>query len=238
MNFKKELKIIAGVVVLLTLPSLLFFGYLYFKYHEDLPIGTNPEQANVLAQKMLDALDHESYKNTNYIEWMYRKKRLYKWKKDRQSCLVYWKDYKVNLDLKDYSQSQAYVHNFNAEGEIAQDLIEKAQNYFKNDLFWMTAPYTVFDEGVERRIVSLEDGTQGLLVTYPSERNIPAGSFLWHLNSDGKPTSFQLWVSELPIDGLKISWNDWTTTESGAQLATNHKLWFFNIEIEVVKGTN
>ena len=211
MNFKKALKIIVGGLVLLTLPSLLFFGYLYFRYHEDLPLGTNPEQADLLAQKMLDALDHESYKNTNYVEWMYRKKRFYKWKKDRQSCLVYWKDYKVNLDLKDY---------------------------FKNDLFWMVAPYTAFDEGVQRGIVSLEDGNQGLLVTYPLDGINPNGSFLWHLDNDGKPKSFQLWVSDLPIDGLKISWNDWTTTESGAQLATNHKLWFFNIEIEVVKGTN
>ncbi len=237
MKLKKSIKIILGIVIFLTLPSLLFIGYLYFRYHEDLPIATNHEQADVLAQKMLTALDYESYENTNYIEWMYRKKRFYKWKKDRQSCLVYWKDYKVNLDLNDYSQSQAYVHNFNAEGEIAKDLIEKAIKYFNSDLFWMVAPYTIFDEGVERGIVTLDDGTQGLLVTYPPNEEKPEGSFLWHLDSQGRPTSFQLWVPDLPIDGLKMSWNDWVTTESGAQLATFHKLWLFDIEIEVVKGT-
>ena len=58
MNIKKVSKIIGGIVVFLTLPSLLFFAYLYFRYNEDLPIGMNPEQADVLAHKMLDALDY------------------------------------------------------------------------------------------------------------------------------------------------------------------------------------
>jgi hypothetical protein len=89
MKVKRLVKIGIGVVVFLTLPSLLFFWFLYFRYHEDLPIGYNPEQADVLANKMLNALDYEAYKNTNYIEWMFKKRRFYKWKKNKQTCLVY-----------------------------------------------------------------------------------------------------------------------------------------------------
>ena len=233
---RKYVKIGIGIVIFLTLPSLLVYGFLYYKYHEDLPVGSNPEQADVLARKMLDALNYEAFQNTNYIEWMYKKRRFYKWKKNRQTCLVYWKDYKVELDLNDFSKSQAYIHNFNAEGEIGQDLIEKAITYFKNDSFWLMAPYTVFDEGTQRQLATLDDGRQGLLVTYPSEEN-SSRSYLWHLDETGRPTSFQLWGPSLPIDGLEMSWNHWTTTESGAELATLHKLLFFSFEIEDVKGT-
>ena len=92
MKTKRIIKIALGIVIFLTLPTLLFFGFLYFRYHEDLPIGSNPEQADVLANNMLMALDHEAYQNTNYIEWLSKKRRFYKWKKNKQTCLVYWKD--------------------------------------------------------------------------------------------------------------------------------------------------
>jgi hypothetical protein len=237
-KLKKILKIIVGVFVFITLPSFLFFGFLYFRYDENLPIGSNPEQADILAHKMLDALDYEAYQNTNYIEWMFKKRRFYKWKKDKQICSVYWKDYRVDLNLNRADLHKAYVHSFNVEGEIGQDLIEKAVKYFNNDSFWLLAPYKIFDEGTKRSLVTLDDGNQGLLVTYTTGGTTPGDSYLWHLDSTGKPVSFQMWVSTLPIDGLEASWTDWTTTESGANLPTFHKLLFFGIELSDVKGTN
>lgn len=236
MKFKKTIKIIAGVLIFLTLPSLLFFGYLYFRYHEDLPLGTDPEQADVLANKMLNALDYEAYQNTNYIEWMFKKRRFYKWKKDRQTCMVYWKDYKVDLNLNNHDLSIAYIHNFNVEGEIGKDLIAKAVKYFNNDSFWLVAPYKIFDEGTKRGVVTLDDGNQGLLVTYTTGGTTPGDSYLWHFDSTGKPKSFQMWVSILPINGLEASWTDWTATESGAQLPTFHNLSFFGFELSDIKG--
>jgi hypothetical protein len=236
-KLKKTVKIVTGIVVFLTLPSLLFIGYLYFRYHEELPVGTHPEQADVLANKMLDALDYDAYKNTNYIEWMFKSRRYYKWKKSKQTCLVHWKDYKVDLNLKDYTLSKAYIHGFAVDGEIGNDLIEKAINYFNNDSFWLVAPYKVFDNGTKRSIVKLGDGSEGLMVTYTSGGSTPGDSYLWHLDKTGKPTHFQIWASSLPIDGLEATWTDWVTTETGAQLPTLHKLLFFGIELSDVKGT-
>lgn len=237
MKLKKTLKITVGILVFITLPSLLFFGFIYFRYNEDLPVGTNPEQADILAYKMLDALDHEAYENTNYIEWMFKNRRFYKWKKNKQICSVHWKDYKVELNLSDLSLSKAYVHSFNLEGKVGKDLINKAIKYFNNDSFWLVAPYKIFDEGTKRSIVILDDGTEGLLVTYTTGGTTPGDSYLWHLDSTGKPVGFQMWVSTLPIDGLKASWSDWVTTESGAQLPTLHKLLFLGIELTDIKGT-
>jgi len=226
-----------GIVIFLTLPSLLFFGFVYLRYHENLPTGSNPEQADVLAHKMLDALNYEAYQNTNYIEWLYKKRRYYRWRKNEQTCVVYWEDYKVELDLANNALSTAYIHNFAVEGDIGKKLIDKALGYFNNDSFWLVAPYKVFDEGTERRIVTLDNGSQGLLVTYNTDDSPHGKSYLWHLDEDGKPISFQMWGSGLPIDGLKASWTDWVTTESGAQLPTLHKVLIFGIELRNVEGT-
>ena len=85
---KKKLKIIAGVIIFLTLPSLLFFGFLYFKYNEELPTGAQGEQADALAYKMLDALDYQAYKTTNYIEWTFKRRHHYEWDKANNTCNV------------------------------------------------------------------------------------------------------------------------------------------------------
>ena len=102
MKPKKIAKIIIGVIVFFTLPSLLFFGYVYLKYDEDLPIGTKGEQAEQMATKMLSALDYEAYKNTNYIEWTFKNRHHYQWKKNEETCTVHWEDYKVDLNLNEY----------------------------------------------------------------------------------------------------------------------------------------
>lgn len=235
---KKTLKIIVGVIIFLTLPSILFFGFLYFKYNEELPTGIQSEQADALAYKMLDALDYEAYKATQHIEWTFKKRHHYEWDKVNNTCNVYWRENKVVLDLNDTSKSKVYIHNFKNESEMAQELIDKAITYFNNDSFWLVAPYKVFDTGVERRLVKTDDNKEALLVTYTSGGSTPGDSYLWLLNDEGKPTAFKMWTSILPIDGLEASWNDWTTTESGAQLPTFHKLLFLGLEINDVKTPN
>ena len=233
---KRIFKIVTGVIIFLTLPSLLFFGFLHLKYNEDLPTGIQGEQADALAYKMLNALDYEAYKETNYIEWTFKKRHHFSWDKANNICDVFWKEYKVTLDLNNPSKSKAFVHSFKTESDIAQPLIDKAEKYFNNDSFWLVAPYKVFDKGVERRLVKTENNKEALLVTYTSGGSTPGDSYLWLLDNNGKPTAFKMWTSILPIDGLEASWSDWTTTESGAQLPTFHKLLVLGLEIDDVKG--
>lgn len=237
MRIKKTLKIVGGLIVFLTLPSLLFFGFLHFKYHEDLPTGIKGEQADILANKMLEALDYKAYEATNYLEWTFKGRHHYKWQKDENICEIYWKEYKVKAHLNDTSKSKAYVHNFEIRGPQRAELLTKAIAYFNNDSFWLVAPYKVFDPHVERSIVKQEDGEDALLVTYNSGGSTPGDSYLWILDNDGKPNSYKMWTSILPIDGLPASWSDWTTTESGAQLPTHHRLLFLGLDMGEVKGT-
>ncbi len=233
---KRILKIIGGVIIFFTLPSLLFFGFLYLKYDEDLPTGQQGIEADALAQKMLNVLDHDAYKATDYIEWTYENRHHFKWFKSEDRCEVYWKDFKVNLDLKNLSNSNVFVADQSYNGVEKQKLIEKAEAYFNNDSFWVVAPYKVFDPGTERRLVTTEAGKKALLVTYTKGGTTPGDSYLWHLDDTGKPEGYQMWVDILPIQGLYSSWSDWTTTESGAQLPTFHKLLFLGLQIDGLKG--
>ena len=237
MKPKKISKIIIGVIVFLTLPSIIFFGFVYFKYNQDLPNGTEGEQADALANKMLNSLNYEAYNNTNYIEWAFRNRHFYKWKKSKNKCDVYWEEYKVSLDLNDYKKSKAYVHSFKADAKMSEELIKTAIKYFNNDSFWLVAPYKVFDKGTERRLVKLENSEEALLVTYKSGGSTPGDSYLWLFDEQGKPKAFKMWTSILPVKGLEASWSDWTTTESGAQLPLFHKMFIFGLEINHIKGT-
>ena len=240
MNYKpkKILKVVLGIVVFLTLPTLLLYGFVYLKYNENLPVGIKGEQADKMALKMLNSLNYESYKSTNYLEWTFKHRHHYKWKENEQKCIVYWENYKVNLDFNSLKKSKTYVNDNEVKDEQSKKLIEKAIKFFNNDSFWLVAPYKVFDPGTKRGIVRLENGENALLVTYSEGGTTPGDSYLWHLDENGLPLSFQMWVDILPIEGLEATWEQWTTTESGAKLPTLHKFMLFGFEVTDIKGTS
>ena len=161
MRLKKISKIIVGIVIFITLPTLLFFGVIYLKYDEDLPTGKLGIAADQLANKMLKSLDYDAYKATDYLEWTFKNVHSYKWYKSADSCHVKWKDFRVMLDLKNTKQSKVYVSNQEYNGVEKQKYVDKATAYFNNDSFWLVAPYKVFDEGVERRLVKTNDQKDG-----------------------------------------------------------------------------
>ncbi|RNC87214.1 MAG: hypothetical protein ED556_07270 [Winogradskyella sp.] len=234
-QLKRILKVFFGIIIFLTLPSLLFFGFLYIRYDKDLPSGTKGKMADELAINMLKSLNHDAYLSTDYIEWTFKGRQHYKWYKSADSCEVQWNDFKVMLHLKKPSLSSVYVAKQKYEGTDKQKLIGKAEAYFNNDSFWIAAPYKVFDKGTERRLVKTDKDEDALLVTYTSGGSTPGDSYLWHFDREGKPKSYQMWTDLLPIDGLEASWSDWKTTKSGAELPTFHKILFLNLEITNLK---
>lgn len=236
MTPKKILKIIAGILIFFTLPSLLFFGFIYLKHNEDLPTGSQPKQADILAQKMLNTLDIEAYNKTNYLEWTFKGRHHYKWNKKENTCQVFWKKYKVLLDLNTPSNSTAYYNKTKVLSSKKDQITAKALHYFNNDSFWLVAPYKVFDKGTTRQLVK-QDGKEALLVTYTKGGSTPGDSYLWFLDENYKPTKFKMWVDILPIGGLEASWTNWKTTESNAHLPTHHKLMFLGLDMGNVKGT-
>jgi hypothetical protein len=211
---------------------------LFFIYDEKLPEGEQSVAADMLAQKMLTAVHHEAYTNTRYLEWTFAGEHHYKWDKQEQLVEVTWDEKRVQLNIQEPDRSTVFVNNIEVQDTGRVEVIEKAVSYFNNDSFWLVAPQKIFDAGTERRMVTLEDGDKALLVSYTSGGNTPGDSYLWILDASGLPSAFKMWVSIIPIGGVKGTWESWKTAESGALLPSSHKLLFLEISMGDVKAWN
>ncbi len=232
---KKIGKWVLGTVLLL----LVVLGTLFAIMHESRPHGIVGTEADALANKMLTALNYEAYKNTRFLEWSFANDRHhYMWDKEQHQVTVRWEDYTVNLHLKDTNLGEVLESGKTIDGSERVKILKKARKYFNNDSFWLVAPYKVYDPGTQRSLVTLDDGTQGLLVTYATGGDTPGDSYLWLLNGEGIPQSFKMWVNIIPIGGLEASWEGWQLTESGAWLPTIHKLGPISLGLGTVKGYN
>lgn len=230
----KILKIAGWIAASLVLIGLVGFLFL----NEKLPAGESSAEADALAEKMLQAINHEAYKETRYLEWTFSGNHHYLWDKTRQKVQVTWDDNRVLLDLNNPARSEVYREGNPVGGRQGSELIATARDYFNNDSFWLVAPHKVLDPGTERRLVRMGNGEEALLVTYTSGGSTPGDSYLWLLEENGLPRAFKMWVSILPIGGIEASWDHWKTTESGTLLPESHKVLFVEVKLENVRGWN
>ncbi|NAY90863.1 hypothetical protein GTQ34_02935 [Muricauda sp. JGD-17] len=230
---KRILKIIGSLLGFFLLIGIIGGGLA----HEPLPLGNPGSGADALAHKMLDALDHEKYEDTRILQWSYRGgANSYKWDRKQGLCLVKWDDNEIVLNLANPTKSDVKVDGVPTSQKEKEELIQKAVKMFNNDSFWLVAPYKVFDKGTQRAVVKMENGSQGLLVTYNSGGSTPGDSYLWLLKEDGLPYAFKMWVKIIPIGGLEASWDDWLVTESGAYLPKTHQFGPLSLSMGNVKG--
>ncbi|MCG1036421.1 hypothetical protein [Polaribacter sargassicola] len=222
---KKLFKFI-GILLLLIIAAITIY---YFVNNEALPKGKKGEEAEILANKMFDALNHEAYENTEILKWSFRNEHFYTWDKQNDIVHVSWAQYKVTLHTKHPEKSEVYIDGKLSENE---EIIKKAQAYFNNDSFWLIAPYKIFDPGTERSIVNYNN-KEALLITYTSGGSTPGDSYLWILDENYLPTSFKMWTSIIPIGGISATWSDLKDTKSGIKLPTKHKLSLFGLEIKM-----
>ena len=233
---KKFIRILLALLIVFVVALIAIYSI----YNEPLPTGKTGPQADALAQKMFKAVNGEAFKNTRYLIWTFRNgKHFYVWDKTLGKAKVSWDDITVNLILDDPKKSYVFINKVIVNDDKQREkAIEKAIKLFNNDSFWLVAPFKVFDKGVERSLVKLDDGTNGLLVTYTSGGSTPGDSYLWKLQSNGFPQSFKMWVQIIPIGGLEASWDDWQLVNSGAYLPKTHSLGPMKLDMGNVRGFN
>lgn len=215
---KKVLKILGVLLLLLVIGVAVF----YFFNNELRPRGIAGDKAEALAQKMLTAVNKPAWDSTHYVQWTFRDNHHYLWDKEQHLVQVKWDDMEVLLNPNDITGTvrqggQPLI------GEAADKAVQSAWSKFCNDSFWLLAPTKIYDPGVERSYVQLEDGREGLMVTYTSGGVTPGDSYLWLLDQTGLPASFKMWVSIIPVGGAEFTWEDWTELPTGAMVAKNHK---------------
>ena len=222
---KKFFKFLGILLVVLIVAGTVF----YFVKNEDLPQGKQGVEADALATKMFNAINHKAFETTEIIEWDFRNAHFYKWYKHKSIVEVSWDENKVILNTKEPKKSEVFVNDKKVDNP---ELIQTAESYFNNDSFWLIAPYKIFDAGTKRSIVNYEN-KEALMITYTSGGSTPGDSYLWFLDDNYMPTSFKMWTKVIPIGGVSATWSNFKNTKSGIKLPTNHTRSLFGLEIPI-----
>lgn len=188
--------------------------------NKSLPEGNSGPEAEALTDKMLSAINVKAYDQLTYLEWTFRDNHHFAWNKQDNQVIVKWEDFHVNLSPDDITGT-ATKNGVVLVGDTEQEAIQTAWSYFANDSFWLVAPYKVRDPGTERSLINTEEGP-ALLITYTSGGVTPGDSYLWHLDEEGKPVAWEMWTSIIPMQGMRVSWDNWKQYK-GAWFSPNHQ---------------
>jgi len=211
----KRLKILGVTLLAIVLTSFLLYLYM----DESLPTGKSGIEADDLAHKMMASINDQAWQNTGAISWGYDD-RTYVWDKKRHLTQVNYEGNRVLLDINNRSGLIVEGHTKLSEEE-RKEICSWAWRYWCNDSFWLNPISKILDPGTERRLVDWH-GQQTLLVTYTSGGSTPGDSYLWILDENGRPKSWKLWVSIIPIGGMRFSWEKWVELETGVAISTYH----------------
>ncbi|WNJ19442.1 hypothetical protein [Pontibacter sp. G13] len=204
---------LAGIVGI-----LFFLGWLASK---PLPEGKTGPAADDLARAMMTSVNCEAWDTTGAVSWQFRDNH-HLWDRERHLAQVVWGEYLVLVNINERT-GLAYHQGQQVMGEEAAKLIDQAWKAWVNDSFWLNAVCKAFDGGTSRSTVQLEDGRQGVMVSYSSGGATPGDSYLWLLDENNRPTAWQMWVGIIPVGGVEVSWEDWMQLETGAWIAGAHK---------------
>jgi hypothetical protein len=236
---KKLLRPVLKILLGLFLFIFLGLTVVYMMYDQPLPKGTSGGEADAFANRMLDRLNVNAYRQTAFLQWSFRNgKHRYLWDKKEGKVRMEWEDFNVLLHLDQPQESVVFKDDIELGPEAKAKVIREAKAMFNNDSFWLVAPFKVFDPGTTRQLVALEDGSDALLVTHSSGGTTPGDSYLWILGDYGLPVSYKMWVKIIPIGGLEASWYNWKKMESGIMLPTSHQVGPLTLEMGVVRAFN
>lgn len=207
----------------------------YFIVDKPLPEGRGGTEAERLTEKMLAAVNIQAWDTLHYLSWVSpRKGCRYIW--DRENEWVYSKEpgTEAFLDTRSGKGLVRDETNRDMVGDRLNKAVSEGLHNFWNDSFWLLAFTKVKDPGTSRKVVDMDDGSKGLLVTYSTGGSTPGDSYLWELAPDGLPTAWRIWTSTLPIGGLRFTWENWKTLPGGARVAVDHKLLSFSVRHELL----
>jgi len=202
------------------------------------PVAGPGPGGDALARKMEAAVNVEAWRRTGAVTWVFAGSHRHLWDRERGLDMVTMGEDRVLVDLG-RQVGRAFNGDEPVEGRRGEKLVEKAYAAWVNDSFWLNPVVKAFDEGVNRAVVvpTGEDaGKEGLLVSYASGGLTPGDAYLWLLEPDGTPSAWRMWVSVIPVGGVRASWEGWITLATGARVSTQHRMGPVTLELSEVAG--
>ncbi|MBO6933913.1 MAG: hypothetical protein JJ863_03035 [Deltaproteobacteria bacterium] len=192
--------------------------------------GETGEAADTLARRVQSAVGYEGWEELGAIAFDFAGANRHLWDRERGYAYVTWGDLPSPGGASDAGDTEVWlrlgdrsgvvkVDGEVVRGEEADALREDAWGRHINDTFWLYPFRSFFDEGVTRKKIG-----DALYIEYASGGATPGDGYLWHLDSNGRPTRWQMWVSIIPVGGVEATWARWETTSEGVAIATEHEM--------------
>lgn len=200
--------------------------------------GVSGAAADALARSMEEAVHVEAWQRTQAVTWRVEGRDTHLWDRQRKYLRVLHEGTTILLDLGT-RQGRATRNGVELGGADLSGALAYAWAAWVNDSFWLNPVARLFDEGVTREKVALTedpDGAAGLLVSYGAAGITPGDTHLWILDARGLPLAWRMWAAGFPVPGIRMSWTDWVTLETGARIATTHRYPGKEIRLLDVRG--
>ncbi len=191
-------------------------------FHRPVPTGVEGSQAEALADRIEASVNADAWRQTGAVEWTFPRGHSHLWDRQRHWHRLQLDGCTAWLDLNT-RQGRAECEGQPVRGEALEERLESAWSIWANDSFWLNPLTKLRDDGTERRLVTLDEGGSGLLITYRSGGVTPGDSYLWIVDESNQVIACKMWVQVLPIGGVQFSWEDWQTLKTGARVATRHR---------------
>jgi len=216
----RAFKILAAILIL-GLLAIVAVGY---SLNDPRPEGQPGPEADALASSMEAAVDKDAWDRTGAVRWSFFEQHHYVWDRERDLVELRWGDSRALFRTADQS-GRVWRKGTEQTGADAEEALRAAYAYWINDCFWLNPVVKFFDPGVERSLVTLDDGVDALLVSYTSGGVTPGDAYLWIPGPNGMPASWRMWVQIIPIGGIETTWEGWTELATGAKVSTQHEGW-------------
>jgi hypothetical protein len=212
---------ILGAILILGILAVVVVVY---SMNEPRPEGRQGPEADALARSMEAAVNKEAWDRTGAVKWSFFEQHHYVWDRTRGLVELQWGESRALFRTADQT-GRVWSNGVEQGEDDAKEALRTAYAYWINDSFWLNPIVKLFDEGVERALVELEDGRDALLVSYTSGGVTPGDAYLWSPAPDGLPAAWRMWAQVIPIGGIEVSWEAWTELSTGAKISTVHEGW-------------
>lgn len=213
----------AGVVALAALVAIVAL-------QRPRPAAEPGPEADALARRMIDAVGGAAWARTGAVRWTFAGRYSHLWDRSRGLARVRRGDVEVLLRAGSPT-GRAWRGGARVRGDAERTLVQEAHEAWINDSFWLNAPTKAFDPGTQRARAG-----DALLVSYTSGGSTPGDAYLWELDASGRPIAWRMWVSILPLQGLRATWDDWTQLSTGALIAREHRVAGLALRLTDVAG--